>query len=93
MKVKTSPNSKFASISDIRRTQIAAREAINEKDDEEGSIHSDSTSDCIEIEQLFNQNYLNGVRVLKNKRSEWGGVDLFERARQTFGRVGAETGA
>ena len=50
MKVKTSLNSKFASISDIRRTQIAAGEAINEKDDEEGSIHSDSTSDCIEIE-------------------------------------------
>ena len=50
MKVKTSPNSKFVSISDIQRTQIAAGEAINEKDDEEGSIHSDSTLDCIEIE-------------------------------------------
>jgi 4-hydroxybenzoate polyprenyltransferase len=50
MKVKTSPNSKFASISDIQRTQIAAGEAINEKDDEEGSIHSDSTLGCIEIE-------------------------------------------
>ena len=50
MKVKTSPNSKFASISDIRRAQIAAGEAINEKDDEERSIYSDSTLDCIEIE-------------------------------------------
>ena len=50
MKVKTSPNSKFASISDIRRTQIATGEAINKKDDKEGSIYSDSTLDCIEIE-------------------------------------------
>ena len=50
MKVKTSPNSKFASISDIQRTQIAAKEAINKKDDEERSIYSDSTLDYIKIE-------------------------------------------
>jgi DDE superfamily endonuclease len=50
MKVRTSPNSKFADIADIRRTQIAAGEAIIEGNDEEGSNHSDSTLDCIEIE-------------------------------------------
>ena len=50
MKVKTSPNSKFATITDIRRTQIAIGEAIIERDDKEGSNYSDSTLDCIEIE-------------------------------------------
>ena len=50
MKVKTSPNSKFADITDIRRTQIAAGDAIIEENDEEGSNHSNSTLDCIEIE-------------------------------------------
>ena len=54
MKVKTSPNSKFASISDIQKTQIAIGEAINKKNNKKGSIHSDSTSDCIEIKWLFN---------------------------------------
>lgn len=43
MKVKASPNSKFADISDIRRTQIAAGEAVIEEDDEKGSNDSDST--------------------------------------------------
>jgi 4-hydroxybenzoate polyprenyltransferase len=49
-KVKTSPNSKFADIEQIRKTQLAAGEAITIEDDEEESIESDSTSDCIEIE-------------------------------------------
>jgi hypothetical protein len=48
MKVKTSPNSKFADIADIRQTQIAAGEAVIKVDDKEGSNHSDYTLDCIE---------------------------------------------
>jgi hypothetical protein len=50
MKVRTSPNSKFADISDIRRAQIAAGEAINTEEDKEEGNESDSTLDCILIE-------------------------------------------
>jgi hypothetical protein len=50
MKVRTSPNSKFADISDIRRAQIAAGEAINTEEDKEEGNKSDSTLDCILIE-------------------------------------------
>jgi 4-hydroxybenzoate polyprenyltransferase len=49
MKVRTSPNSKFADISSIRRTQLAAGEPINREEEEEGD-KSDSTLDCILIE-------------------------------------------
>jgi hypothetical protein len=50
MKVRTSPNSKFADISDIRRAQIAAGEAINTEEDKEEGNKSDYTLDCILIE-------------------------------------------
>jgi hypothetical protein len=50
IKVRTSPNSKFGDIEQIRRTQLAVGEAITIEDNEEGSIKSDSTLDCIEIE-------------------------------------------
>jgi hypothetical protein len=43
MKVKTSPNSKFTDIAKIRRTQLTAREAIPENEDEEEANKSDST--------------------------------------------------
>ena len=50
MKVRTSPNSKFADITKIRDTQLTAGEAINEDEDEEEANVSDSTLDCILIE-------------------------------------------
>ena len=50
MKVRTSPNSKFADIPKIRRTQLAAGEARPEDKDEEESNKSDSTLDCVLIE-------------------------------------------
>jgi hypothetical protein len=50
MKVRTSPNSKFADIAKIRRTQLAAGEAIPEHKDKEEANKSDSTLDCILIE-------------------------------------------
>ena len=50
MKVRTSPNSKFADIAKIRRTQLAAGEARLEDEDEEDANKSDSTLDCILIE-------------------------------------------
>jgi hypothetical protein len=50
MKVRTSPNSKFADIAKIRRTQLAAGEARPEGEDEEEANKSDSTLDCILIE-------------------------------------------
>jgi hypothetical protein len=50
MKVKTSPNSKFADIVKIRRAQLAAGEGRPEKEDEEEANKSDSTLDCILIE-------------------------------------------
>ena len=50
MKVKTSLNSKFADITKIRKTQLAAGEARPEEKDEEEASKSDSTLDCILIE-------------------------------------------
>jgi hypothetical protein len=50
MKVKTSPNSKFADIAKIRRAQLAAGEGRPENEDEEEANGSDSTLDCILIE-------------------------------------------
>jgi formate dehydrogenase maturation protein FdhE len=50
MKVRTSPNSKFADISDIRRAQIAAGDAQNKEEDREEGNESDSTLDYILIE-------------------------------------------
>jgi hypothetical protein len=50
MKVRTSPNSKFADIAKIRRTQLAAGEARPEEEEEEETNESDSTLDCILIE-------------------------------------------
>ena len=50
MKVRTSPNSKFADIAQIRRTQLAAGEAMPEDEDEDDANKSDSTLDCILIE-------------------------------------------
>jgi formate dehydrogenase maturation protein FdhE len=50
MKVRTSPNSKFADIAKIRRTQLAAGEAEPEEEDEKEANESDSTLDCILIE-------------------------------------------
>ena len=50
MKVKTSPNSRFADITKIRRTQIAAGDAMPDQEDEEDANESDSTLDCILIE-------------------------------------------
>jgi hypothetical protein len=49
MKVKTSPNSKFADITKIRETQLAAGEAVSEEDDKEEGNKSDGTLDCIII--------------------------------------------
>jgi hypothetical protein len=50
MKVKTSPNSKFADISSIRKTQLAAGDPINRVEEEEEANKSDSTLECILIE-------------------------------------------
>jgi hypothetical protein len=50
MKVRTSPNSKFADISDIRRAQIAAGDVQSREEDREEGNESDSTLDCILIE-------------------------------------------
>jgi hypothetical protein len=50
MKVKTSPNSKFADIVKIRGAQLAAGEAVLEDEDEDKANESDSTLDCILIE-------------------------------------------
>jgi 4-hydroxybenzoate polyprenyltransferase len=49
IKVRTSPNSKFADIAKIRRTQLAAGEAILKDKDKEDTNKSDSTFDCILI--------------------------------------------
>jgi hypothetical protein len=49
MKVRTSPNSKFADITKIRATQLAAREARPNIEDKEEANLSDSTLDCILI--------------------------------------------
>ena len=50
MKVRTSPNSRFGGIEQIRRTQLAVGEAIFVDNDEEKSNKPDITLDCIEIE-------------------------------------------
>ena len=50
MKVKTSLNSKFADITKIRETQLAAGDPINEEKDEEEGSASDTTLDCILVE-------------------------------------------
>lgn len=50
MKVRTSPNSKFADIASIQRTQLAAGEARPDQEGEEEANLSDSTQDCIIIE-------------------------------------------
>ena len=50
MKVRTSPNSKFADISAIQRAQIVAGDAINREEEEEEGNKSDSTQDYIIIE-------------------------------------------
>jgi hypothetical protein len=42
MKVRTSPNSKFADIGKIRRAQLAAGEARPKEEDEEAANESDS---------------------------------------------------
>jgi hypothetical protein len=47
MKVRTSPNSKFADIAKIKRAQLTAREAMPKKKDEEKANESDSTLNYI----------------------------------------------
>jgi hypothetical protein len=47
IKVKTSPNSKFADITKIKETQLAAGEAMPEEDDEEEGNKSNGTLDYI----------------------------------------------
>jgi hypothetical protein len=49
MNVRTSPNSKFADIAKIRRTQLAAGEARSKEEDKEEANESDSTLDCVLI--------------------------------------------
>ena len=50
MKVRTSPNSKFADISNIRTAQLKAGDPGNKEEEEEEGNQSDSTLDCILIE-------------------------------------------
>jgi hypothetical protein len=50
IKVRTSPNSKFADISSIRRAQIVAGDVVNKEEEEDKGNKSDSTLDCILIE-------------------------------------------
>ena len=50
IKVRTSPNSKFADIAMIRRTQLAAGKARPKEEDKEEANKSDFTLDCILIE-------------------------------------------
>jgi hypothetical protein len=49
-KVRTSPNSKFADISNIQQAQLEVGEAINVAEDEDKSNESESTLDYILIE-------------------------------------------
>ena len=49
MKVRTSPNSKFADIAKIRMAQLAAGEARPKEKDKEEANKSDFTLDCILI--------------------------------------------
>ena len=50
IKVRTSPNSKFVDISNIRKAQIQAGYSINIDIEEEAGNLSDTTQDCIIIE-------------------------------------------
>jgi 4-hydroxybenzoate polyprenyltransferase len=50
IKVRMSPNSKFADISSIQKTQIKASETEIEQEEEDSSNNSDSTLDCILVE-------------------------------------------
>jgi hypothetical protein len=50
MKVKTSPNSKFADIVKIRGAQLAAGEAVLKDEDKDKANESNTTLDCILIE-------------------------------------------
>ena len=50
MKVRTSPNSKFVDISDIRKAQIQAGDSINIGIEEEEGNLSNNTQDCIIME-------------------------------------------
>jgi hypothetical protein len=50
VKVKTSPNSKFADIAKIRRAQLAAGKARPKDKDKKEANKSDFTLDCILIE-------------------------------------------
>ncbi len=59
MKVRTSPNSKFADISSIQRAQIKAGETEIEQEEEDSGNKSDSTLDYILVEQLIKYNYFN----------------------------------
>jgi hypothetical protein len=49
MKVKTSPNSKFADIAKIRKAQLATGEGMPKNKDKKEANRSDSTLDCILI--------------------------------------------
>ena len=49
-KVKTSLNSKFVNIDNIRKAQIEAEEARTVEENREEANESDSTLDCIKIE-------------------------------------------
>ena len=76
MKVRTSPNSKFTDIYNIRKAQIQAGDSINiDIKEEEGNLF-DTTQDCIIIEQLFNYNYSKVVKPRLFRWSEWGCTDL-----------------
>jgi hypothetical protein len=50
IKVKTSPNSKFADIAKIRKAQLAIGESMPKNKDKKEANRSDSTLDCILIE-------------------------------------------
>lgn len=51
-KVKTSPNSKFAGIREIRKAQIEAGDREIEGEDSDTSVKSTGTMDCIEVQGL-----------------------------------------
>ena len=50
-KVKTSPNSKFASIRAIKQAQIEAGDREIEEEDSDSSTNSTSIGDCIEVQE------------------------------------------
>lgn len=53
-KVRTSSNSKFIEIKAIKETQIEARDYEIDRNESSTIIDSDSTSDCIEIQESLN---------------------------------------